>query len=369
MISFDLSEEQKMIKDMVAGFATNELRPIAHDCDENGEVPEELVKKFHELSLLRNMLPEEFGGYGADRSVLSGTIVAEEMAWGDLSLAIHLLSPSLFALPVLEMGSEAQRKKYLPLFCTGEFKAGTLTVMEPRMAFDPGSLFTTAHREGDEYVINGEKCYTPLGGSADLFLIFAATARGAGYSGVDGFIVEKGTSGLTVKEREKNMGMKALETNELTLQECRVPKENRLGGERRGDFQKLIDYCRIGLAAMAVGVARGSFEYARDYAKERVAFGEPIASRQAIAFMLAEMAIEIDATRLMTWEAAWKMDRGENATKEAYLTKRYAADMVLKVTDSGVQVLGGHGYIREHPVELWLRNGRGFATLEGMVMI
>jgi acyl-CoA dehydrogenase len=369
MISFDLSEEQKMIKDMVADFATNELRNIARDCDENGEVPEALVKKFHELSLLRNMLPEEFGGYGAERSVLSGAIVAEEMAWGDLSLAIHLLSPSLFALPVLEKGTEEQKKKYIPPFCTDECKAGTMAVMEPRMTFDPGHLFTTAVREENDYVINGEKCFTPLGGSADLFLIFAATAKGAGYPGVDGFIVEKGTSGLTVKEREKNMGLKALETNEITLQECRVPKENRLGGERPADFQKLINYCRIGLAAMAVGVARASFEYARDYAKERVAFGEPIASRQAIAFMLAEMAIEIDATRLMTWEAAWKMDRGDNATREAYLTKRYASDMALKVTDWGVQILGGHGYIREHPVELWFRNGRGFATLEGMVMI
>jgi acyl-CoA dehydrogenase len=369
MISFDLSDEQKMIKDMVSDFATNELRKIAHDCDEKGEIPEELVKKSHELSLLRNMLPEEFGGYGADRSVLSGTIVAEEMAWGDLSLAIHLLSPSLFALPVLEMGTEEQKKKYLPLFCADEFKTGTLAVMEPRMTFDPSSLFTTAVREEDEYVINGEKCYTPLGGSTDLFLIFAATARGAGYPGIDGFIVEKGTGGLTVKEREKNMGLKALETNELTLQECRISMENRLGGERRADFQKLINYCRIGLAAMAVGVARSSLEYARDYAKERVAFGDPIASRQAIAFMLAEMAIEIDATRLMTWEAAWKMDRGDTATRESYLTKRYAADMVMKVTDWGVQILGGHGYIREHPVELWLRNGRGFAILEGIVMI
>ena len=184
-----------------------------------------------------------------------------------------------------------------------------------------------------------------------------------------GFILDKSTSGLDIGEREKNMGIKALATYELTLKDCRIPRENRLGGEAGCDFGRIMNCSRVALSAMAVGVARAAFEYSRDYAKERVAFGEPIASRQAIAFMLAEMAIEVDATRLMTWEAAWKLDRKEDATKEASLAKTYADNMAVTVTDRAVQILGGHGYIRDHPVELWLRNGRGFATFDGMAIV
>ena len=367
MVSFELSEDQKLIKDTMADFATNELRSIARDCDEEGRIPQSVVKKAWELGLLRSVLPEEYGGFGEERSVLSQTIAAEELSWGDLSLTLHILAPALFALPVLEMGTKEQKKKYLPLFCTDDFKAATSAVMEPSINFDLSSLATKAKLEGDEYIFEGEKCYVPLGGSAELFLIYATT--NGGYSGVDGFIVEKGTAGLEVKEREKNMGLKALETNELVLKGCRLPKENRLGGEKGIDFLKLMNYSRVGLTALAVGVAKAAYEYARDYAKERVAFGEPIASRQAIAFMLAEMAIEVDATRLLGWEAAWRMDKGEEATKESCLAKRYAADKVMEITDRAVQVLGGHGYIREHPVEMWLRNGRGFSTFEGMVMV
>jgi len=196
-------------------------------------------------------------------------------------------------------------------------------------------------------------------------LLVYAEENGSG----QGFIVEKGTKGLEIGEREKNMGVKALATYEVSLKNCRVPKENRLGGEKGCDFNRLMNRSRVALSAMAVGVAKAAFEYSRDYAKERVAFGEPIASRQTIAFMLAEMAIEIDATRLMTWEAAWKLDRKEEATKEASLVKSYADDMALMVTDRGVQILGGHGYVREHPVELWLRNGRGFITFDGMAIV
>lgn len=369
MVSFQLSEDQKLIRDTVASFAKNELRTIARDCDEEGNIPEEVVNKGWELGLLRNVLPEEFGGFGEKRSILTGTMVAEELAAGDLSIAMHIMSPALFALSIMEEGSEEQKKTYLPLFCTDNFKPATMAIMEPRLDFDLGNLKTRAILDGNEYVITGEKCYVPLGGKSELFLVFATTTEGTGLSGVDGFIIKKGTSGLKVKEREKNMGLKALETNEVVLDNCRIPRENRLGGERRADFLKLINSCRLALSAAAVGVAKAAYEYAREYAKERVAFGEPIASRQAIAFMLAEMAIEIDATRLLVWEAGWKMDRGEDITKEAYLVKRYSADMVMKVTDSALQILGGHGYIRDHPVEIWLRNGRGFSTWEGMMMV
>jgi acyl-CoA dehydrogenase len=212
--------------------------------------------------------------------------------------------------------------------------------------------------------LNGQKCFVPLAADAAQLLVYAAEN-----GKTQAFIVDKGAAGLKVSEREKNMGIKALATYELTLENCKVPAANKLGGEKGCDFNLLHNCSRVALSAMAVGVAKSAFEYSRDYAKTRVAFGEPIGSRQAIAFMLAEMAIEIDAARLMVWEAAWMLDKKKDATREAYLLKNYADDMVLMVTDRSVQILGGHGYIREHPVELCLRNGRGFTTFDGMAMI
>jgi len=218
--------------------------------------------------------------------------------------------------------------------------------------------------------LNGEKCLVPLAGKADIFLVFAATSPGVGLAGVDGFIVEKDAYGIEVREREKNMGIKALETHEVALFDLHVPLDSRLGGdEKGGSFLRFLNRSRVALAAAATGMGRAALEYSLNYAKERVAFGEPIASRQAIAFMLAEMAIEVDATRLLGWEAAWKIDRGEDCIKEAYLAKRYAQEMILMVADRSVQILGGHGYIREHPVEMYLRNARGFSTFEGLLMV
>jgi len=252
----------------------------------------------------------------------------------------------------------------LPLFCGERSKAATAALIEPRFGFDPYSLSATARLDANQYILNGEKCYVPLAAEADLLLVYAAENGSS-----QAFVVEKGTKGLEIREREKNMGLRALATYELSLKDCRVPKENRLSNPPEFDFDRIMNCSRVALSAMAVGVAKAALEYSRDYAKERVAFGEPVASRQAIAFMLAEMAIEIDATRLMTWEAAWKLDRKEEATKEASLVKAYADDMVLMVTDRAVQILGGHGYVREHPAELWLRNGRGFVTFDGMAIV
>jgi len=334
------------------------------ECDESGEIPGEIIDKAWELGLIGGSIPEKYGGFGSEHSAVTGTLVAEELAWGDLSIAMHILCPALVAFPVLEAGSEEQKEKYLSLFCGEVYKPATAALIEPRFHFDPHSLSTTARLDGGEYVLSGEKCYVPLAADADLILVYAAQ-DGA----TQGFIVERGTPGLMIGEREKNMGIKALATYELALKDCRIPKENRLGGEAGCDFDRLLNYSRVALSAMAVGVARAAYEYSLEYAKQRYAFGEPIAARQAIAFMLAEMAIEIDATRFMTWEAAWELDKGKDATKDASLVKMYADDMVLTVTDRAVQILGGHGYIRDHPVELWLRNGRGFVTFDGMAIV
>ena len=369
MVSFQPTEDEQLIRETVAGFAREQIRPCARDADETGLIPNAVVTQGWELGLVQSTIPEAYGGAGDTRSAVTGALIAEELAWGDLSIALHLLAPRLVAYPVLEMGTAEQKERILKTYTGAHFCAGSAAVVEPRMDFDLAALTTTARRVDGTYVLDGVKCFVPLGSDAAHMLVYAHSGDREGYGGVAGFVIEKGTPGLEIVEREKNMGLKALATHEVRLQDCRVPAANRLGGERGCDFARLMNEARVGLAAMAVGVARAAFEYARDYAKDRRAFGVAIAQKQAIAFMLAEMALEIDATRLLTWEAAWKLDRGEDATREAYLAKNYAANMVLKVTDNAVQILGGHGYIREHPVELWLRNGRGFAMLEGLVML
>jgi alkylation response protein AidB-like acyl-CoA dehydrogenase len=369
MVSFQPSEEQQLIRDTVAAFAREQMRPVAHDADESGVIPHDLVQQGWELGLVQSAIPEAYGGAGDTRSAITGALIAEDLAWGDLSIALHLLAPCLVVYPVLEMGTPEQKERILKAYTGAQFCSGSAAVMEPRFDFDLAALATTARRQDGAYVLTGSKCFVPLASDAEHLLVYARTGDSEGYEGVSGFLIERGTPGLTVVEREKNMGLRALATHEIALENCRVPAANRLGGESGCDFAKLTNYARVGLAAMAVGVARAAFEYARDYAKDRHAFGVAIGQKQAIAFMLAEMALEIDATRLLAWEAAWKMDHGADATREAYLAKHYADNMVLKVTDNAVQVLGGHGYIREHPVELWLRNGRGFATFEGLVML
>jgi alkylation response protein AidB-like acyl-CoA dehydrogenase len=364
MISFSPSEEQQMILNLVKQFANDEMRKVYRECDESSEIPTHIIDTAWQLGLVSTSIPEKYGGLGGEHSAITGALIAEELAWGDLSMAMHILCPALAVYPILEMGTDEQKKKYLPAFCNEKYRTATAALIEPRFGFDSYTLSTTAKPDGDSYVLNGEKCYVPLAADADLLLVYAAENGSS-----QGFIIEKGAKGLEIGEREKNMGIKALATYELSLKNCRVPKENRLGDGKGCDFGHIMNCSAVALSAMAVGVARAAFEYSRDYAKERVAFGEPIAARQAIAFMLAEMAIEIDATRLMAWEAAWKLDRKEEACKEASVAKMYADDMVLMVTDRAVQILGGHGYIRDHPVELWLRNGRGFATFDGMAIV
>jgi acyl-CoA dehydrogenase len=236
-------------------------------------------------------------------------------------------------------------------------------LVEPVIQFDPAELQTAAVKEGENFIINGKKTYVPLAKQAEVFLVYAQE------NGVtQAFIVPADTPGIKIGKRVKLMGIQALEMYEVAFENVAVPKANRLGGLKGIRIQKLLTLSRITLAALAVGMARAAYEYAVAYAKDRVAFGEPIAHRQSIAFMLANMRIEIEATRLMVWEAAYKLDAGEDAAKSAQLAKQYADKMVLEVTDGAVQVLGGHGYIREHPVELWLRNGRGFVTMDGAVV-
>jgi acyl-CoA dehydrogenase len=346
MIGFDLNEEQKMIRETVAAFAVDEIRPAARPADETGAIPSALIHKGWELGLVRGAIPEAWGGYGDARSAVTGAILAEELACGDLAIAIHMLAPRLLAYPLISSGTDAQRSRYLAPLATDHFTAATAALTEPRFDFDPSAMVTTARRDGAGFVLNGAKCHVPLAAESGAILVYAAADPAGGFAGVDGFIVPRDAAGLTITDREQNMGIKGLATFGLTLRDCRVAAEARLGGEHGSNFTRMLSETRVAAAAMAVGVARAAYQYARDYAKERKAFGVAIATKQAIAFMLAEMAIEVDAARLLVWEAA-----------------------ALTVADNAVQVLGGHGYIREHPVELWLRNARAFAVLEGLAIV
>ncbi len=364
MISFSPSEEQQMIITMMRQFANDEMRKIYRQSDETGTIPTGIIGKAWEMGIITSIVPQNCGGGGEERSAVTGALMAEELAWGDLSATLQIMTPMLVAVPLLTAGSEAQKQKYLKEFCGKHPPKVTSALTEPRFSFDPNDLTTKAVLKSGKYILNGHKCFVPLAAESDYILVFASE-NGA----TQGFIVAKNNPGLKILEREKNMGIKALPTYEITLENCAVAKEDRLGEAKGCDFNVLLNSSRVALAAMAVGVARAAYEYAREYAKTRVAFGEPIGSRQAIAFMLAEMAIEIDATRIMVWEAAWKLDKKQDATKEASLVKLYADDMVMMAADRAVQILGGHGYIREHPVELWFRNARGFATFDGLAMV
>ncbi len=360
MLGFRPDDEQRLIRDTVAEFAREQLRPLAHEADESEIFPPSVIQQAWELGLVQSTIPEAYGGGGAGASAVTGSLICEELAWGDLSLALHILSPQLVTSPVMALGTHEQKAQILSCYVGPHFTAGTAAVMELRFGFDLNELTTTAEQHNDEFVLNGTKCFVPLAAEAAHLLVYAR-----GDVGITAFLLPQGTSGLSIGERERNMGLKAVATYELSLDNCRVSAFSQL----QGDIQPALNRSRVALSAMAVGVARAAYEYAREYAKERKAFGTAIAQKQAIAFMLAEMALEIDAARLLVWEAAWKIDTGADATREACLAKNYAAHMALKVTDNAVQTLGGHGYIRDHPVELWLRNGRGFATFEGLAMI
>ncbi len=363
MVNFSPSEEQALLRQTLADFAREVLRPRLRESDEKDAVPADLPAKGWELGLVQESIPEALGGFGGTRSAVTGTLMLEELAYGGLALGLHLLAPRLVTVPLLAAGTDAQRARWLPKFAGAEYTAGTAAVVEPRWDFDAAHPATRAERSNGGWVLRGEKCFVPLASQAELILVYATTPDGLG-----AFLVERGVKGLTVGDREKNMGLKALDTFPLTLEEVRVPADARLGGDG-ANLQSLIDASRIASAAAAVGVARAAFDYSRDYAKERKAFGVAIAQKQAIAFMLSNMAIEIDAMRLLAWEAASRLDQGLPATREAYLARQYAADQVLKIADNALQVLGGHGYIRDHLVELFLRDARGFAVIDGLAIV
>jgi len=361
VIDFELDEEQQLIRDTVSSFAAEQLRPAAREADETGVIPAAIVKAAWDLGLIQGSVPESYGGYAsADPSAITGAIVAEGLAEGDLAIALHLLSPRLVVDAVLRLGSEEQKNAILPTYLSDVFTPGSSAVVEPWLGFHFSKMRTTARQDGGDWVIDGEKCQAVLAASAPHIVVYAAVDGGIG-----AFVVPAGTAGMTIGEREKNLGLRGLETYEVRFDGCRVPASARLGG----DATALLRRSRVAQSAMAVGLAKASLDYAIAYAKERDAFGVKIAQKQAIAFMIADMATETEAARLLNYEAAWNLDQGQEGSREVAIAHRYSADMAMAVTDNGLQVLGGHGFIRDHPVEMWARNARGFAIFEGIASV
>ena len=362
MIDFEPSEEQALVVETVRQFAENEVRPQARACDESGKLPEDVLAQAHELGLVANGLPEAYGG-GGERSAILGALIAEELAWGDLAIALGILSPGLLALPLADFGSPSQQQALLPRFTSEAPSAASLALLEPGFGADPFRPRTRARREGGDVVLDGAKCLVPWQ-EADTPVLVFAEEDGAPQA----YLVPREAAGLTA-ERAGYMGLRALPLADLQLDGVRVPPTARLGEEAGCDLAALVTRGRVALAAAGVGVARAAFEVARDYAKEREVFGVKVAQKQAIAFKLADMAIEIDACRLLAWEAAWRLDRGEDALREATLALSQVRKVALDVADGAVQVLGGHGYIREYLPEQHLRNARGFAAFECLALV
>ncbi len=364
MLNFSMSKQQQMVKKEVAKLVKDIVTENAADMDLNCEIPQDAIQKAWELGASVSMVPEEYGGFGMADSPIESAIVMEELGYGDMAFAVAATTPSLFISPIALMGTDEQKKKYLPIACQEKITPCTLAINEPHFGYDVASLKTTAEKKNGAYVLNGKKAFVPLAADASHMLVAAA---------LDGennlFIVSADNPGLTVGEREKTQGLYALTMNPVTLENCEVPAEDRLGGDDGCNFDLFLQRSRVAMAAVATGVCNASYEFAREYAKTREQFGQPIAYRQSVAFMLAEMAYEVDSMRLMAWKAASVLEAGKDATREAYLAKMYAGEMIMKITDYGVQLLGGHGYTREYSQERYYRNARGISNLEALVTV
>jgi len=361
MIDFEPTEEQALIIETVRQFAENEIRPQCREADESGTPSPAVLSAAHELGLVANALPEAHGG-GGERSAVTGVLIAEELGWGDMATALAILSPGLSGLPVGEFGAEPLQSEVLPSLLDGDFVPGSLAVTEPRFDFDVYHPHTTAKADGNEIVLDGVKCQVPWIEGTKHVVVIAAQG-----DALAGFVVATDAAGLGA-EPELNLGLNGLPTVELTLAGVHVPASSRLDADDAA-IRGLIDRGRIAVAAAALGTARAAFEVSRDYAKERETFGQPIATRQAIAFMLADMAIEIDGARLLIWEAAAAMDRGEESGRLTRLAYDQTARIGLQVADGAVQVFGGHGYIRDYLPELHLRNLAGLPSFETLALV
>ena len=364
-MNLELTEEQQLLQKSVREFAEAEVKPLAKEIDETGRFPHETFEKAAELGLTGVAFPENYGGAGMDH--ISYTIVIEEIARVCASTSVILsVQNSLYCDPIFRFGTEEQKQKFLVPFAKGE-KIGCYALTEPQAGSNAAALTTKAICKGDTYLINGTKAWITNGGAADAAIAYVNTQPEKGEKGITALVVEKGTPGFSVGKEEKKLGIHGTACTELVFTDCVVPASNRIGEEGEGYKVALstLDGGRIGIAAQATGIAQGAFEAALSYAQERQAFGHPIADFQAIQFMLADMATEIDAARLLARRAAWKQDSGARFSMEAAIAKLFASEMSTRVAHKAIQIHGGYGYSSEYPVERAYRDARITEIYEG----
>ena len=365
MLNLDLTEEQALLEKTVREFAETEVRPLAKELDETGHFPRATFQKAAELGLTGIALPEAQGGAGFDH--IAYTIVIEEISRCCASTGVILsVQNSLYCDPIHRYGTAEQKKKFLEPYARGE-KIGCYALTEPQAGSNAAALQTKATKTGDKYILNGTKAWITNGGAADAAIVYVNTHPEKGEKGITALVVEKGTPGFKTGKEEKKLGISATACCELVFTDCAVPAANRIGNEGEGYKVALstLDGGRIGIAAQATGIAQGAFEAAQKYAQERLAFGHPISQFQAIQFMLADMATEIDAARLLVRKAAWKQDTGARFSMDAAIAKLFASEMATRVTHKAIQIHGGNGYSREYPVERNYRDARITEIYEG----
>lgn len=364
MIDFSLTEEQKALQETAREFAVKEMRPNAAQYDKAEEFPEAVMKKAFEVGFLTCTIPKEYEGGGL--SDLDTVIISEELAAGCAGMYTTMMVNALAYTPIILYGTDEQKKKFLtPLTKKMSFASFCLT--EREAGSDAGSLKTKARKVGDEYIINGSKCFISNASIANLYVVFANTAPERGARGISAFIVPRETPGLTMGKVEDKMGHRASNTAELFFDDCKVPAENLLGKEGIGFLiaLKTLDRTRSPVGAAGVGVAKAALEYAVDYARTRVQFGRPVALFQHIAFQIAQMAMEINAARHLVWHAAWLMDQGKPCGKESAMAKAYGSDVAMKVTTEALQIFGGYGYMKDYPMEKLMRDAKLLQIYEG----
>jgi acyl-CoA dehydrogenase len=367
-IGFDLTEEQQQLRDLARDFAAKEIRPRAGHHDETGEWPAEILAKAYELGLLNSHIPQEYGGLGL--STTDGVLLEEQLGWGCTGVATAITANTLAQVPVIVAGNEEQKKKYLGRFAE-EHHFCSYGVTEPGAGSDVAGLKTIAVKQGDKYVLNGQKMWITGAGHASWFFVLAKTDKDAGHKGMSGFIVDADAAGITIGKKENNMGQRASDTRGITFEDVEVPAENLLGAEGEGFkiAMKAFDYTRPLVAAGAVGLSQAALEHSVAYATERKTFGVPIAQHQSIAFMLADMATGVEASRLLVWRSAAEIDAGRRNTLFAAHAKRFAADEAMRIATDAVQVFGGNGFNKEYPVEKLMRDAKIFQIYEGTSQI
>jgi acyl-CoA dehydrogenase len=369
-ISFALTPEQRELRELAREFAAKEIRPKAAEYDEHQTHPVDLVQKAHDLGLMNVHVPEDVGGPGLP--AFEGMLIGEELSWGCSGIAVSIVANTLGAAPVMIAGSDEQKREWLPPLLDAPLLC-SFALSEPDAGSDAARIKTVAERRGDEYVLNGSKMFITNAGHAAWSVVFASTDRSKGHKGLTAFVVPMDADGVTIEKHLDKMGQRATDTSAFALNDVVVPVANRLGEE--GDGFKIamqtLDLTRPGTAAGAVGVAQAAYEHAVEYAKERVTFDVPIAMHQGVNFLIADMATEIEAARLLTWQAAWMLDSGygRRATLYSSFAKRFSADTAMKVTTDAVQIFGGYGYIKEYPVEKLMRDAKLFQIYEGTSQI